>query len=185
MFVPVDEMQRPRYPPPTMRTSIAAATFAVIAATACSTHHGFTLGHAPKQEWIAIAIGMRDNMCKVVEQKPAEIRTEAGSQVHWIVTGGCTGPTSVAIKGFKKGGNAVQTGEIFDVNGSSLEDKLPSSADDAMVRLHGKVKTGLQKAHYTYQVWLNGTPAEFKSPADDGDMYLCPIWPCGDFSFKN
>lgn len=163
-----------------MRTlSCTAALGLLIAAAGCVA--AFRVANLPKQEWITVPVGMVDGVCKMIQKRPAELRTEARSQVHWIVTGNCTGNPTVAIDEFKLGETSVPQGDLFDPNGTSLEGKLPTIGTEPFVRLHGRLKSGLQKAHYTYRVLINGQPAQFQSPADRGDMFMCPVWPCGDY----
>ncbi|MEO6213684.1 MAG: hypothetical protein ABIP65_08670 [Vicinamibacterales bacterium] len=163
-----------------MRTLISAATIAAVILTAsCAAKYRFA--HLPKKEWIFVAVGMDNGICKVIEQRPGELRTEANSQVHWVIAGSCTGDLKVTIGDFRAKQTPVLQGVIFSASGTKLEGNLPSGGEEATLRLHGRLNANLEKAHYTYEVLIDGLPAQFKSPADRGDMFVCPVWPCGDF----
>ena len=131
-----------------------------------------------KKEWIVLAVHTDSTgACRLVEKTPGEIRTQSGSNTFWIIAGTCSGTHTIAIdRQFKKGG---QTYDLFENTGTTLDGTIPSSVTGPSVILRGKLKNNLEKGRYTYTIKIDGQPAEFNSRADDGEYYLCPVWPCG------
>lgn len=166
-----------------MRQIVAAFVLllALASSASCQKHLNFqSLG---KQETVLIQIRTGANGTCVLEQKtPQEVRTDAGSLVRWLFVGACKDGPSIAIrKTVMKDG---QEHQLFDLNSpdTKLEGTAPATAGPPVI-LTARVIKDLEKGHYKYQVLINGQPAEYNSPADEGDFFACPVWPCGDFKF--
>jgi hypothetical protein len=134
-----------------------------------------------KQETVLILLRTDASGACVLQQKtPQEIRTDAGSVVRWMFVGACQGGPKIGIRQtvMKDG----RPHELFDLSdpGTKLEETAPATPGPP-VTLSAKMKQNLEKGHYSYQVLINGRPAEYNSPADEGSFFACPVWPCGDF----
>ena len=147
----------------------------------CGKHINFRI--LGKQETVLILLRTDASGACVLQQKtPQEIRTDAGSLVRWMFVGACQGSPKIGIRPtvMKDG----RPHELFDLSSpeTKLEDTAPATPGPP-VTLSAKMKQNLEKGHYKYQVLINGQPAEYNSPADEGDFFACPFWPCGDFEY--
>ena len=164
-------------------------TKAVVIAVAASLTVGAACGpktlnleELDKKEWVVLAVGVNNaGKCALKEKQTSEIRTEAKSQVNWIVVGYCPAvegkPQTIEIdRKFKKNG---QEYDPFK-DTSALKIDIPTT-DGQFGRMRGDVKDSVsadQKGRYKYKIRINQEVAEWRSPADDGDFFLCPVWPC-------
>ena len=152
-----------------------------------SCRHKIKVSHLDKKEWIVLPIGVNaEGVCALQEREPGELRTEAKSQVVWIVVGSCPlkdgNPQTIEIKRtFVKHGQSKGY-EPFVEAGSKLKDDIPT-VEGAGIRLRGRLKDVVEKGGYKYTILINGQDAQWRSRADDGAFYLCPVWPCGDFEY--
>lgn len=143
-----------------------------------------------KKEWVVLAVEMHNGKCKLAEKNPGDIRTDGKdgqSFVNWIVVGHCPAvdgkPQRIAIdsNSFEMDGNKFNP---FQADGTVLEVDIPTSVAGPWSLLTGHVKhqneiPADKKGRYKYKVKINNSDAEWRSPADDGDFFLCPVWPCG------
>jgi len=165
--------------------SVVVAVLAMLT-VGSSCRHKIKVSHLDKKEWIVLPIGVNaDGVCALQEKQPGDLRTEAKSQVVWIVVGSCPlkdgKPQTIEIKrAFLKNGQG-QGYDPFNDTGSKLKEDIPS-AEGSGIRLKGKLKDAVEKGRYKYTILINGQDAQWRSRADDGDFYLCPVWPCGDFN---
>ena len=114
--------------------------------------------------------------------------TDAQSEVSWIVVGYCPPKNGVAQRiGIDPGSftktNTTTKFNPFDMNTSVLEVDVPVSPYGPWSRIIGKLRPVSEipdtvKGHYKYKIKINKADAEHRSPADEGDFFLCPVWPC-------
>ena len=139
-----------------------------------------------KKEWVVLVVAVNNaGKCALKEKQTSEIRTEAKSQVNWIVVGFCPAdsegkPQTISIdRKFVKQGGSTEFDPFKD--GSVLNVPVPTTSEGPWSRLIGRVKdtiTENEKGRYKYKIRINGDVAEWRSAADDGDFYVCPVWPC-------
>ena len=141
-----------------------------------------------KKEWVVLAVGVNNaGKCALREKQTSDIRTEAKSEVNWIVVGYCPAvddkPQTISIdRKFMKHGGTLEF-DPFKNEGSVLSISIPTSQEGPWGRLIGRIKDTVsenEKGRYKYKIRINESVAEWRSPADDGDFYLCPVWPCED-----
>lgn len=152
--------------------------FALVVSGSCAK---YKISHLPKKEWIVVAVGADAGVCKVTEQRPGEIRTESSGKINWIFVGNCPGNPTISIGSFTHKGGTVQLSDLFKDKDKLSGTLPPPDGEGSTLRLQGTLKDNLQKAHYKYTIMIDGKDAQFRSSADPGDMYACPVWPCGDF----
>ena len=137
--------------------AILVAGLAVFSAGS-SCRHKIKVSHLDKKEWIVLPIGVNaEGVCALQEREPGELRTEAKSQVVWIVVGSCPlkdgNPQTIEIKRtFVKHGQS-QGYEPFVEAGSKLKDDIPT-VEGAGIRLRGRLKDVVEKGgtvHDPYQ----------------------------------
>jgi hypothetical protein len=134
-----------------------------------------------KQEMVFIRIVQDGSGCKLADKTPSEIRTEVKGktgpgQITWVIAGSCENSRVAISREFKKGGQRHPV-----VTGLTAEGVEAKEGNKITATVRPDLPAGLQKALYRFEILINGKPAEFNSPADDGSFFLCPVWPCGDF----
>jgi len=166
---------------------VVAALAAVTVGASCGPKK-LNVGQLDKKEWVVLAVGVNNaGKCALREKQVSEIRTEAKSQVNWIVVGHCPAvegkQQTIAIDPkFKKGSEEY---DPFKSEGSVLSAPIPTEPNQ-FVHLKGLTLDQIpenRKGLYKYKIRINDAVAEWKSFADDGDFFLCPVWPCGDFEY--
>ena len=162
------------------RTAIVAIAVLAVFGGGSTCRPKINVKNLDKKEFVILPVGMQGNTCSLLQQRPGDLRTEGNGHVTWVVVGSCNKegkPVSIEIKPMlmKVGGGSF---EPFVAGASKLMDVIPTS--DGSVSLRGKLKPkeNIQKGHYKYTVLIDGVQAQFASPAEDGDFYLCPVWPC-------
>lgn len=163
-------------------TRTAAALLLLLALVSVGSCAKYKAAKLDKKEWIVIPVWTDPvtRTCRVQEKTPSEIRTEFKSNVFWIIAGTCEGAHTIAIgRSFEQGN---KTYDLFEDAGTHLEGNISSAESGPSLILKGKLKDRLQKGLYKYRILIDGKPAEFRSAADEGDFFLCPVWPCGNFN---
>ena len=164
------------------RTAVVAVAVLVMFGGGSSCGHKVKVSSLDKKEFVILPVGMQGGVCSLLQKQPGDLRTEGDSHVTWIVVGSCElnkdgKPHSIEIKRQLVAGG--QSYDAFVDSGTKLKDDIPTS-DGPSVSLRGKLKAkeNIKKGHYKYTVLIDGTEAQWQSRANDGDFYLCPVWPC-------
>lgn len=164
-----------------MRQFVTALVVVLALGSLASCRKNIHFRTLAKQETVLIQLRTDGGVCKLEQKTPPDIRTESKSLVKWIFIGSCQGGPSVGIRrAVMKEGKGY---ELFDLNDpeTKLEEAVPEQTGPPVI-LTARLKGDIEKGHYKYQVLINGQPAEFNSPADEGSLFACPDWPCGGFS---
>ena len=162
------------------RTAVVAIAVLAVFGGGSSCRPKVKVANLDKKEFVIVPVGMQGGSCVLLQKQPGDLRTEGDSHVTWVVVGSCEKngkPVSIEIKRMLVKNN--QDYDAFVDNGTKLTDFIPTS-DGPAVYLRGKLKpkANIQKGRYKYTVMIDGAEAQFQSRADDGDFFLCPVWPC-------
>jgi len=167
---------------------VAVLPLMLLGTSAALAVQGQDVNKLDKKEWAVLVVEMHNGKCKLKEKQTTPFRTQAGGEVSWVVVGYCPAQNGVAQRiGIDKASftknNTTTKFDPFDANASVLEVDVPTSPFGPWSRLVGKIKPESEipaavKGHYKYKIKINKADAEHRSPADDGDFFLCPIWPC-------
>jgi hypothetical protein len=160
--------------------------FLAIGVASCSKAYRFGPKDAPlgKQESVFIEIVQdAQGNCKLAHKTPAEIRTDADGphgpgKLTWQIKGTCVNSTVAITPEFRKDGRNHKIVTGLTSKGVPATDGEEITATVIPVR-----PPDLRKGRYRFTILINGKPAEYASPADDGSFFFCPIWPCGDFEY--
>ena len=171
------------------RTAFVAAALVALAGASCAKDFRFGGKLIPlgKQEMVFIRVVQdADKRCKLATKTPSEIRTDSdGStgpgQIKWVITGSCPGSRVAISPEFKKGGGRRH--QI--VTGLTTEGVAATAGEEITATVRRDLPLGLKKGVYRFQILIDGKPAEYNSPADEGYFFMCPVWPCGDFKYED
>jgi hypothetical protein len=122
-----------------------------------------------KRDWTVIGIAMQGNTCKVMQAKPEDMRVSAGDDLMWFVDGDCA-DVDIEINPVVMD---AQGSEHRITNTQNLKKKARHKE-----RLSTRLQNELPAGKYTYEIRINGQPAEYRSPAQRGAFVICPDWPC-------
>jgi hypothetical protein len=167
--------------PNVKRTAVVAIAVLAVFGGGSSCRPKVKVSSLDKKEFVILPVGMQGGVCSLLQKQPGDLRTEGDSHVTWVVVGSCDAkggnPITIEIKRklVKNGGEY----DAFVDGGTKLSGSIPTS-DGPAVYLRGKLKprANIEKGRYKYTVLIDGAEAQFQSRADDGDFFLCPVWPC-------
>jgi hypothetical protein len=122
---------------------------------------------------------------RLVEETPSTIRARGGKQVKWLVDVDDTDGRShtLAIGKFEENGEARSQDDIFEA-GTRLYETIAADSKGKILKIKGKLNSRLNTHRFTYKVLIDGKEAEVetlgkaRANADDGEFYVCPVWPC-------
>jgi hypothetical protein len=167
------------------RIAVVAVLVSTVAVVSCALKQ-LDLDDLDRKEWVVLSVVVHDGKCSLRERHTSEIRTEGNSQVNWIVVGNCPAvngkPQTITIdRKFRKNKKSEEF-DPFKTEGSMLSVAIPTEAGQSVIlkgmTLDRDQITKNRKGHYKYTILINGEIAQWRSPADEGDFFLCPVWPC-------
>ena len=123
---------------------------------------------------------------RLVEEAPSTIRARRGKQIQWLIDVDSVDSSShtLSIGKFKENDDPREQDAIFERGEELFKTITPDSAGK-ILKIKGKLNSRLTEHLFTYRVLIDGEEAEVESLdktgralADDGAMYVCPVWPC-------
>jgi hypothetical protein len=127
------------------------------------------VGTNQRQEWTVLVLMFENGVCKMGQKQPDSLHTSAGRVVHWVIEGNCPGHTISIERSFKYNGQSIDILEPGQLS-------APASAGGPPIT--ATLKQSVDRGDYKYTILIDGQAAQYASLADDGDMYVCPVWPC-------
>ena len=133
-----------------------------------------------RQEVVVLHVKLVSGKCLLFDRTPQEIRTQLGAPITWLIAGQCGDSDTIGIDPmFRLQGHP----NARIVGPSDLNSSVPARAGNQLTAtVLQQLPAGTpDKGAYQFRVKINGKDAEYNSLADEGDFYLCPSWPCGNF----
>jgi len=149
----------------------------------------------PRKQRVVLAIGSGGTQgIWLLEKGPSTMRAQSeGGEgtLQWLVDIETTDsrPHTIEIDNFQQGRVPRKKQDLFQ-DPKTLKAEIPAMAAGKTLKLHATLNSRLPQSVYTYTVFIDGEAAECKpekasnqrAAADVGELYVCPVWPCGDFS---
>ena len=142
--------------------------------------HGI-VGSEPQKDWGILEVGLNDAGNCVLKKKNGVIRTDANSQVAWIVMGSCSaieGQHTIEIEKTVKG---TKDYDPFK-NSSVLSRPIPplGTPFELLIGDITETVTENDKGKYRYKIKIkkNGQESLDGQAAAEDEFRLCPVWPC-------
>ncbi len=139
------------------------------------------LASEPQKNWGLLEVGLNDAGNCVLKKKNSVIRTDANSQVAWIVIGSCSavgGQHTIEIEKIVKGAKDY---EPFK-NSSVLSRPLPplGTPYELLIGDITETVTANDKGKYKYKIKIkkNGQDSLDAQAFAEDDFLICPVWPC-------
>jgi hypothetical protein len=156
----------------------AAIFLVVLLVVALASCAKIKFGILAEQETVIIPLRYDEatRKCKLEQRMPPEIRTRPGRLVTWVVVGGICEGHKIAITP-----EATAAGENAFEGPTELSGTIPGK--DAVLRLTARVRGTVLKRVFRYRLLIDAEPAEYNPPAEQGLLFVCPVWPCGGFKF--
>ena len=124
-----------------------------------------------ERENVVLQLRLDGTQCMLQVRTPPAVRARWGATVTWTLAGNCGENHTVAInEQFRD----LDTGTSVDIIESG-ELRQPAVAGR---QLRATLQGGTEEKQYRYEVLIDGKPAQYASPANHGDLFACPDWPC-------